>query len=255
MVAKLEKQDIGAKKAGEDRRNPAQRSVWDRLKGKFAAGAVVLASGCAPGLWNNPPAPPAQERQAPEVMVLEDGRISAGQIEVGLERDMENGDATITARANVVEGDGAFCWYFYQDTGGGRQHLLNPRYNETSQPRSIGIVMRGATLTDGTAGDFVVRVYGNGTRPAWEREFGPIIESDGRVRPENVLYQLRPGSLAPADVPRFRASRAEAFIYTHSPSASVVEFGSTRVVVEIIHKMAAATEAAPSTLSRMRQGE
>ena len=69
--------------------------------------------------------------------------------------------------------------------------------------------MRGVQLTDGSRGDFVVKVYGNMSRPAGlpagTGEWSPIAESDGRVRPENVVMRLeplKPGSYnAPAEEP------------------------------------------------------
>ncbi len=164
-------------------------------------------------------------------MVLESGRMSSGQAEVGLERVRIDGQRYVHALANTNGSNLAYDWLFYQDTGDGKQNVLNPRFFEPGQPRFVGVVMRNAAVTDGSRGDFAVRLHGSALLPSWGREKGPILESDGRIRPENLLYRLEAGSLVPIEDSLFRANRSEVCRLSTSSDATVPEFGMTKAVV------------------------
>jgi hypothetical protein len=108
--------------------------------------------------------------------------------------------------------------------------LNGDRYRQSGQQRYAGEVMRSVTLTDGTRGDFVVKVRPSGLAPSVGPEWVPIVETDGRVRPENVLYQVEAGSLTPV-----RDARLEANISVARERATnmdtVVEFAPTTPIV------------------------
>ncbi|MBU1682145.1 hypothetical protein KKE38_04985 [Candidatus Micrarchaeota archaeon] len=165
------------------------------------------------------------------MMVLQSGVVSGGQVQIDHERISVDGERMLRISANVT-GEGTYLWLHYQSVGND-QLLLNPRYTETSQPRYSGMVMRNVTLTDGTTGDFVVRVYGNNTRPSQTREFSPIVESDGRVRAENVLYQLEAGGLVPEINSPFSGNLSQSARVRNSPTDTVHEYGATTSVVLI----------------------
>ncbi len=165
------------------------------------------------------------------IAVLQSGVESGGQVQIDHERISVDGQRMLRISANVT-GENMYLWLHYQSIGT-EQLVLNPRYSETSQPRYVGVVMRNITLTDGTTGDFVVRVYGNGTRPSQSGEFSPMVESDGRVRPENVLYQLESGGLVPELNSRYSENLSEAAKTSSSPRDTVHEYGATRSVVLI----------------------
>ncbi len=165
------------------------------------------------------------------IAVLQSGAESGGQIQISHERVSVDGERMLRITANVT-GENTYLWLHYQ-TIGNDQLLLNPGYTETSQPRYSGVVMRNVTLTDGTTGDFVVRVYGNATRPSVAGEFSPVVESDGRVRPENVLYQLEAGGLVPEINAPVSANLSEEARETIYPVDTVHEYGATRSVVLI----------------------
>ncbi len=165
------------------------------------------------------------------IAVLQSGVESGGQVQIDHERVSVDGERMLRISANVT-GESTYLWLHYQ-TMGNNQYLLNPGYTETSQPRYTGMVMRNVTLTDGTTGDFVVRVYGNNTRPSQTREFSPIVESDGRVRAENVLYQLEAGGLVPELNGPFVGNLSQSARVRNSPFDTVHEYGATRSVVLI----------------------
>ncbi|MBU0527185.1 hypothetical protein KKE92_01785 [Candidatus Micrarchaeota archaeon] len=155
------------------------------------------------------------------------------QPQIDYERTMVDGMRLIKATANVSGENKIFYWMHYQKIGVDKNLLLNPRYTETSQPRYIGAVMRNITLTDGTNGDFVVRVYGNRTGPLEVSEFSPIVEKDGRVRPENVLHQLETGGLNPQLTGPFVENLSESVRQRASPVDRVIEYGATTSVVVV----------------------
>jgi len=233
----------GKREAG---RREADSLIWGGLKDKLALGALALAAGCGHAAVQSQPATtPNQGQQAvsttPEnsqseerPMILEYGHMSAGQVEIGTHRSRQGGLDLVTAQANVVGGNSVFNWLIYQDVSPGTGLLLlNPRYNESSQARYVGVVMRGITLTDGTSGDFVVRVYGNASRPASASEFGPVAESDGRIRPENVLYRLEQSSLAPVLDTQYYSNRGTVSFIRDAPDVTVPEYGPVTPVVVI----------------------
>ncbi len=150
--------------------------------------------------------------------------------ELSLERYQEGGERRIRAILDVSGSNLQYNWLFYQDTGQGNQLLMNPNYEQTGQPRYIGTVMRNITLTDGRTGDFTVRVRSSGLTPSQGPEYVPMVEPNGRVRPENVLYALETGSLIP-DVNTVNFS--ETCMRTSVPQASVRELGQTTPVVLI----------------------
>jgi hypothetical protein len=241
------------------RRDAASR-IWERLKDKLAIGAFVLVAGCAPAAsQNQPTTPPVPEAVQPTAVVssttLQSGRTSAGQTEIGMQRRIDGGTSILTYTANVTGDNMTYNWFMYQDAGTGNQLLLNPRYRETSQPRYVGAVVRDATLTDGTRGDFVVRVYGNATAPASDSEFSPVVERDGRVRPENVLYALQNGSLEPVRDSRLQQNLDECCMARASPMVSVVEYAATTAVLIVTQKMAAATGPISNSSSQMAPRE
>jgi len=165
------------------------------------------------------------------IAVLQSGVESGGQIQIDHERVSVDGERMLRISANVT-GESTYLWLHYQ-TIGNDQLLLNPRYRETRQPRYTGMVMRNVTLTDGTTGDFVVRVYGNSSRLELMPPYSPIIESGGRVRPENVICQLESGGLVPELNGPFAGNISRAARETDSPTDTVHEYGATRSVVLI----------------------
>ncbi|MBU0532346.1 hypothetical protein KKB44_02525 [Candidatus Micrarchaeota archaeon] len=125
---------------------------------------------------------------AEQVMVRQDEGA-----EVSLEEYERSTGSDITLTYN---------WFIYQSLGqsedvNATRYLLNPSYLAEGEQRYIGQVMRNVTLTDGTTGDFVVRVRPSGMEPTEGPEWLPLTELNGRVRPENVLYQLYDGTLEP----------------------------------------------------------
>jgi hypothetical protein len=136
-----------------------------------------------------------------------------------------------------------YYWFMYQvlgptdSSGSPIQYVLNPQYRESGQPRYLGQVMRGATLSDGTRGDFVVRVRRSGLAASTGPEWVPVVEDNGRVRAENVLYQVRAGTLEPVRDARLERSMSHAEGTQHvcferaSPANTVVEYGDTTPVL------------------------
>src|SRR5512143_579694 len=129
------------------------------------------------------------------------GRTAGGQVfGVGVTHIRKNGGPFVVGVVLNVVDSTPTDWMVYQREGASMR-LLNPRYSEGSNARYIGAVMRGVQLTDGSRGDFVVKVYGNMSRPAGlpagTGEWSPITESDGRIRPDNVIMRLETGKLYP----------------------------------------------------------
>ncbi len=133
-----------------------------------------------------------------------------------------------------------YYWFHYQDLGrrdSARrpiQYLLNPRYRERGQPRYLGQVMRGVTLTDGTVGDFVVRVRRTGLEPSQGPEWAPVVDSRGR--PTDVLYAVTfdsDGQALPVNDARLRATMGRMPVARERASSvdTVVEFATTTPVV------------------------
>ncbi len=133
-----------------------------------------------------------------------------------------------------------YYWFHYQDLGrrdAARrpiQYLLNPRYRERGQPRYLGQVMRGVTLTDGTQGDFVVRVRRTGLEPSQGPEWSPVVDSRGR--PTDVLYAVTfdaDGQALPVNDARLRATMGRLPVARERASSvdTVVEFATTTPVV------------------------
>lgn len=123
-----------------------------------------------------------------------------------------------------------YYWFMFQDiqpsTG---LLLLNPRYRDSTQLRYTGMLMRGATLTDGTTGDFVVRVR-RVNAPSRDLEWAAVAEADGRIRPENVVFQMGSGTMEPVRDARLeRTIDQAAFARQHetgaADQATVVEYG------------------------------
>lgn len=109
--------------------------------------------------------------------------------------------------------------------------LLNPADPRSVESRYVGMVMRNVTLTDGTTGDFVVRVR-RVDAPSRDLEWMAVTEPNGRVRPENALFQLAPGTLDPLrDARLARSLNGVAFQRGESNQQAVVEFGPTSPVV------------------------
>jgi hypothetical protein len=260
MKGKLGRMDTELNRRTAEGRHEAGFSLWGRLKEKLAVGALALAAGCGPGaVQSQPTTPPgpavSQLSSAESSTTLQSGRTSAGQTEIDVQRRMDGGTSILTFTANVTGDNMTYYWFMFQDAGTGNQLLLNPTYRETSQPRYVGAVVRDATLTDGTRGDFVVRVYGNATAPAQTQEFAPILESDGRVRPENVLFRLEGGSLSPVRDSRFRQSLGSCTFQKASPAVSVIDYGATTAVLIVHQNMANAAGPLPNNSSQMAPRE
>lgn len=96
-----------------------------------------------------------------------------------------------------------YYWFAYQylgrnDTQGNEiLYLRNPNYDQSSKEESkrneyIGMIIRGATYTDGTkANDVVVRVRRNTSSDPSEHEWIPMYQdSRGRIRKEDVLFRV-----------------------------------------------------------------
>ncbi|MEW6035354.1 MAG: hypothetical protein AB1529_01960 [Candidatus Micrarchaeota archaeon] len=228
MVEKLESRPIAAEEKGVGRR--------DFLKASLLTTAIMAGIGCA----NSGPAdtvPPRTPRVGVDSMVLQGGRYSGGQIEIGVTR-ISGDPARIRAVANLSPDTKAtYYWFVYQEMGNGQQMLLNPRYSEEGQPRYTGQVMRGVTLSDGTAGDFVVRVRRSGLAASAGPEWVPVVEESGRVRAEDALYQVRAGTLEPVSDARLERSMnhetgsQQVCFERASPVITVAEYGPTTPVL------------------------
>ncbi|MFN7991635.1 MAG: hypothetical protein U0R44_05755 [Candidatus Micrarchaeia archaeon] len=132
-----------------------------------------------------------------------------------------------------------YYWFIYQDLRGSAarpsddQYLLNPRYQESGQIRYLGVTLRNVTLTDGTTGDFIVRVRESGRDPSTGPRYDPIRENDGRVRPENVVFRLRAGTMEPMrDAMLTERMRSGGVAFERaSPAQTVEENGVTTPVL------------------------
>jgi hypothetical protein len=118
-----------------------------------------------------------------------------------------------------------YYWFMFQDiqpsTG---MLLLNPQYRDTTQPRYVGMVQRGATTTDGRTGDFVVRVR-RVDAPSRDLEWAVVAEADGRIRPENILFEMRSGTMDPVRDTRLEANIQSVAFARSSTQQTVVNYG------------------------------
>ncbi|MCI0504399.1 hypothetical protein L0Y65_06885 [Candidatus Micrarchaeota archaeon] len=144
-----------------------------------------------------------------------------------------------------------YYWFMFQDiqpaTG---MLLLNPQYRDPAQPRYSGMIMRGVTTTEGRTGDFVVRVR-RVDAPSRDLEWAPVAEADGRVRPENILFEMNPGTMNPVRDARLDASIRSAAFARQSNQQTVVEFGPiTPVLIVRPSATNAPAPAAPAATAR-----
>jgi hypothetical protein len=166
-----------------------------------------------------------------------------------------SGEVTLTdyERQNGAQ-NLTFYWFMFQDIQpSSGLLLLNPRYRDSTQPRYSGMLIRGATLTDGTTGDFVVRVR-RMDAPSRDLEWAAVTETDGRIRPENVVCQMRQGTMEPVRDARLeRTIDQAAFARQHdmgSPDqATVVEYGP---ITPVLIVRPSATNATPPTTAPAR---
>lgn len=101
-------------------------------------------------------------------------------------------------KANGIKIDIAYTWFMFQTIHKGEPYLLNPKSRKSGQQRYIGVLKRDITLTDGTTGDFVVRVKPSGYKPT---EGPPYVPADvtpkGEYRTESVLFEVQGGTNIP----------------------------------------------------------
>jgi hypothetical protein len=201
-----ERKLIHGKETSEEKRSACSRA-WNNAKDKLLVlGTAALMACSTQTAQDQSSGRQAQSAQPAAASVphnagfLQSGVWSGGQIQIQATRRAGYPIGAVIFTANVVEGSCTFNWFVYQELSPGKQYLYNPDYMGIvlSQPRYVGMVMRDATLTDGTRGDFVVEVYGNRTRPyEGGSDWDPVVERDGRVRPESVLYRVEAGTLRP----------------------------------------------------------
>jgi hypothetical protein len=249
MVRNLETCRMETGKISEGSRREAASGVWTRLRGRFATAAVVLMAGCAPAAAQNQAETAQQPPALGNLVVLDGGDTHAGQVEIGMRIRVEDGETINTSMANIAPGNYSFRWFIFQEIGRGRQLLLNPRYRESDQPRFIGIVMRDIALTDGTRGDFVVRMArdsrmmeigeGDGVSLASRASIGAAVERDGRVRPENALLQLQRGTFAPVPDSAYYSHRDETSGCRMVAMVTFVEYGPATPIVVVEPVLAA----------------
>jgi hypothetical protein len=224
MTKKLENRPIAA----DEHKGIVRR---DFLKAALLSTAIAGGVSCA---HNGPTdsVPPRTPQVSGNSSVLQGGRYSGGQIQIAVER-VAGDPVRVRAVANISpETRATYYWFVYQEMGDGKQYVLNPVLSVASAPRYVGIVMQDVTLTDGTRGDFVVKVHGNATRPASVgSEWDPAVESDGRVRPENVLYQVRTGTLEPVVDDLLNSHLDLVSRQSASPAITVPEYGPTTPVL------------------------
>ncbi|MFH0884467.1 MAG: hypothetical protein V1861_02045 [Candidatus Micrarchaeota archaeon] len=152
-----------------------------------------------------------------------------------------------------------YYWFMFQDiqpsTG---LLLLNPRYRDTqTQPpplRYTGMLMRGVTLTDGTTGDFVVRVR-RVDAPSRDLEWAAVTEANGRIRPENVVFQMRSGTMDPVPDARLERNIDQSSFWRYHEmgqpdQATVVEHGPITPV--LIVRPSATNATPPATAAPAR---
>jgi hypothetical protein len=168
-------------------------------------------------------------------------RFTANKVTV---RQTSGAETTLAAyeRANGRQ-NLTYYWFMYQDLGrtdsSGEpiMYLLNPDYRESGQPRYLGQIMRNVRLSDGTRGDFLVRVRSTGLAPSTGPEWAPVQERDGTVRVENALYQVRSGTLEPVRDARLeqnmvhQTGRAHVCRERASGADTVIEYGPTTPVL------------------------
>ncbi|MFH0884691.1 MAG: hypothetical protein V1861_03195 [Candidatus Micrarchaeota archaeon] len=256
MVRNLETDRMETGGGREGSRRDAPSRVWEKLRDKFTVAAVILAAGCASvgAQHQSTVQTPTPARET--TVALQGGRTSAGQIEIGRETILSEGQRSVRFTANVTGENLSFDWLVFQDIpASAGPLLLNPRDSETGQPRYVGVVMRDLTLTDGIRGDFVVRVFGNATAPSSASEWSPILESDGTARPENVLFQLQSNGLGPVLDSRFEQSCAGVCMTTQTPTLTVAEYGPTTPLVLVYQKRTSAAGPFPVNSSELRPRE
>jgi hypothetical protein len=163
---------------------------------------------------------------------------------VSLERyERENGEANLN-----------YLWFLYQNVQPGFTDLLllnpaNPR-GEDPDTRYAGMIVRGATTTDGHSGDFVVRVR-RVNAPSRDLEWEAVAEDDGRINPENILYELRTGTLDPVrGDARLEANIEQVAFARSAPRSTAVNFGPTSATLIIRPSLSNAEP--PSTAATSR---
>ena|GEM_PF-4979510 len=110
-------------------------------------------------------------------------------------------------KANNVKIEVAYTWFMFQQIYKGEPYLLNPKYTKEGQQRYIGLLVRNATLTDGTTGDFVVRVKPSGYKPTEGPPYIPVgITPKGEYPTESVLFQVHDGTNTPILDKRLQSS-------------------------------------------------
>lgn len=217
-------------------RRKALVSAWDRLRDGAAVAAVLLGAGCGPAVVQQQTATPIQPDIARSGTILQGDRMAQdGQALIWMRERVRNGEVVVTATANISSSQNyRFDWLIYEDmSSSAGPFLLNPQYREQPGARFIGVVVRGATLSDGTSGDFVVRTRRESAGASSAPEYVPRVERDGTIRRENVLYRLQAGTLMPVEDSLFSASREEVSIITDTPQVTVVEFGAVTPVAVI----------------------
>jgi len=79
-----------------------------------------------------------------------------------------------------------------------------PEYAERHELRYLGVVVRGAKLTNGEVGDFVVRVEPSRNLPSEGKRWKPITQKKEQIHPDDVIMQLKSGTLTPINDEIFR---------------------------------------------------
>ncbi len=131
-----------------------------------------------------------------------------------------------------------YYWFAYQYLGrkdnNGQEilYLRNPNFDKDSKDESkrneyAGVLIRGATYTDGTkAGDVVVRVRRNMSSDPSEHEWIPMYQDGrGRIRKEDVLYQVQAGTRKPIRNDQLNRNLRDVAIQSTVNKANVPENG------------------------------
>lgn len=279
----LHRIDPGLEGREQGLRRESAAFAWGRLKEGLAVAAVLAGAGCSTATVRNVPATPTVsvgERTALAecvavarnvtnnvVFVSAEGitasrgglegippttRFTATQVWVTTQQEGEAPLAQFEAangRLNL-----RYNWLMFQDVQSSTGALLlNPRYEDPSQPRYIGMLLRGATTTDGNTGDYVVRVR-HTELPSRGPEWSPAIERDGRVSPDNVLFQMGTNTWLPVRDSRMVTNLQSVAFERTSPMLTVVEYGPTTPVVLATISEKTACAASPEAATRSQLG-
>jgi hypothetical protein len=131
--------------------------------------------------------------------------------QVAIERDLRTSGEYVSAcptKFSVTDADGTFTSadyakkypdktlrfnYFWYERYNDKYYVRNPAYEKNHDPAElyIGVVMNNVITTDGkNIGRAAVRVKATHLTATHGAAFREIVEADGRVKPENVLYHV-----------------------------------------------------------------